>query len=99
MRRVGVVPAGGSLWFSRPMVPDCTAAVDQTGGREPMERLTADRQLMAYRHEGFWQMMDTLQERNLLEELWRSGKRPCVTSVPPPSRRTARLLSLAEWGW
>ncbi len=35
---------------------------------------------MAYRHEGFWQMMDTLQERNLLEELWRSGKAPWATA-------------------
>lgn len=42
--------------------------------REPMERLARDGQLMAYRHEGFWQPMDTLREKQLLEELWQSGK-------------------------
>ncbi len=44
--------------------------------REPMERLAADGELMAYRHEGFWQPMDTLRERKLLEDLWASGEAP-----------------------
>jgi glucose-1-phosphate cytidylyltransferase len=44
--------------------------------REPMERLSRDGQLMAYRHSGFWQPMDTLREKNQLEALWRSGKAP-----------------------
>jgi glucose-1-phosphate cytidylyltransferase len=44
--------------------------------REPMERLAADGQMMAFRHEGFWQPMDTLREKHLLEELWQSGKAP-----------------------
>jgi glucose-1-phosphate cytidylyltransferase len=44
--------------------------------RKPMERLAADGQLMSYRHEGFWQPMDTLREKNLLESLWESGKAP-----------------------
>jgi len=44
--------------------------------REPMERLAADGQLMAFQHEGFWQPMDTLREKRLLEELWASGKAP-----------------------
>ena len=42
----------------------------------PMERLAADGQLMAYKHHGFWQCMDTLREKHLLEELWASGKAP-----------------------
>jgi glucose-1-phosphate cytidylyltransferase len=41
-----------------------------------MERLTAEGQLMAYRHYGFWQPMDTIRERNLLEDLWHSGHAP-----------------------
>jgi glucose-1-phosphate cytidylyltransferase len=41
--------------------------------REPLERLATDNQLAAYRHAGFWQMMDTLRDKNLLEELWKSG--------------------------
>ena len=42
----------------------------------PMERLVAEGQLMAYRHFGFWQPMDTIRERNLLEDYWRSGSAP-----------------------
>lgn len=44
--------------------------------REPMERLAADGQLMAYRHESFWQCMDTMRDRVLLEGLWDSGHAP-----------------------
>jgi glucose-1-phosphate cytidylyltransferase len=44
--------------------------------RQPMERLAADGQLMAFRHEGFWQPMDTLREKRHLEELWSSGRAP-----------------------
>ena len=43
---------------------------------EPLSRLTADGQLMAFEHKGFWQPMDTLREKNMLEELWVSGKAP-----------------------
>ena len=44
--------------------------------REPVERLAQDGQLMGYRHYGFWSCMDTLKEKNFLEELWNSGKAP-----------------------
>lgn len=44
--------------------------------RDPLERLTAAGELMAYRHEGFWQPMDTLRERELLESYWRDGHAP-----------------------
>jgi glucose-1-phosphate cytidylyltransferase len=44
--------------------------------REPLERLTAERQLMARRHDGFWQSMDTLRDVRLLEKLWASGQAP-----------------------
>jgi glucose-1-phosphate cytidylyltransferase len=43
---------------------------------EPLRRIAADGQLMAYEHKGFWQPMDTLREKNLLEQLWQSGKAP-----------------------
>jgi glucose-1-phosphate cytidylyltransferase len=43
---------------------------------KPLERLTHEGQLMAYRHEGFWQPMDTLREKNYLEDLWNSGAAP-----------------------
>jgi glucose-1-phosphate cytidylyltransferase len=44
--------------------------------REPLERLAADGQLMAYRHESFWQCMDTLRDKVLLEQLWASPQPP-----------------------
>ena len=43
---------------------------------EPLRGLAAEGQLAAYRHRGFWQPMDTLRERNLLEQLWREGRAP-----------------------
>ena len=46
--------------------------------REPLERVAQEGQLMAYRHHGFWQPMDTLREKMLLEELWASGSAPWV---------------------
>jgi glucose-1-phosphate cytidylyltransferase len=44
--------------------------------REPVERLTHDGQLMMYRHDGFWQPMDTPREFDLLNKLWNSGAAP-----------------------
>ncbi|MRR36345.1 glucose-1-phosphate cytidylyltransferase [bacterium] len=44
--------------------------------REPLERLAAEGQLMAYRHTSFWQCMDTLRDKKLLEELWQKGNAP-----------------------
>jgi glucose-1-phosphate cytidylyltransferase len=43
---------------------------------EPLRTLAADGELMAFRHEGFWQPMDTLREKQLLENLWQSGHAP-----------------------
>lgn len=43
---------------------------------EPLERLAADGQLVAYRHTSFWQCMDTLRDKRLLEALWNSGDPP-----------------------
>jgi glucose-1-phosphate cytidylyltransferase len=44
--------------------------------RGPLNRLAAEQQLMAYRHEGFWQPMDTLRDKQHLEALWQSGEAP-----------------------
>ncbi|MDR2186444.1 MAG: glucose-1-phosphate cytidylyltransferase [Azonexus sp.] len=43
---------------------------------EPLARLAKDGQLAAFEHKGFWQPMDTLREKNMLEDLWASGKAP-----------------------
>lgn len=47
--------------------------------REPLERLAKESQLGAYKHDGFWQPMDTLRDKMHLEELWQSGKAPWKT--------------------
>jgi glucose-1-phosphate cytidylyltransferase len=58
------------------------AALDTIDGDEtpwegaPLERLAAVGQLMCFRHDGFWQAMDTLRDRLLLEDLWQSGRAP-----------------------
>jgi glucose-1-phosphate cytidylyltransferase len=44
--------------------------------REPLEKLAQDRELMAYKYEGFWQAMDTLREYKILEDLWDKGHAP-----------------------
>ncbi|KQP45015.1 glucose-1-phosphate cytidylyltransferase [Pseudorhodoferax sp. Leaf274] len=46
---------------------------------EPLSGLARDGELQAYEHQGFWQPMDTLREKNLLEDLWLSGKAPWKT--------------------
>ena len=43
---------------------------------DPLKRLVAENQLSGYVHKGFWQCMDTLREKQKLEELWASGKAP-----------------------
>jgi glucose-1-phosphate cytidylyltransferase len=47
---------------------------------EPLQRLAADDQLMAYRHDGFWHPMDTLRDKTYLESLWASGQAPWRTA-------------------
>jgi glucose-1-phosphate cytidylyltransferase len=44
--------------------------------KEPLERLAASGNLAAYRHDGFWQPMDTLRDKMVLEDLWQSDKAP-----------------------
>ncbi|HEY5048797.1 MAG TPA: glucose-1-phosphate cytidylyltransferase [Rhizomicrobium sp.] len=59
--------------------------IDRIGGddmyweREPLETLAKDGELMAFVHNGFWQAMDTLRDKNRLEELWASGTAPWKT--------------------
>jgi glucose-1-phosphate cytidylyltransferase len=47
--------------------------------QEPLRGLSHDEDLMAYEHHGFWQPMDTLRDKHLLEDLWASGKAPWKT--------------------
>lgn len=57
-------------------VLDCIADFETVWEREPLERLASERQLEAFQHRGFWQPMDTIRDRNQLQELWSSGQAP-----------------------
>ena len=52
------------------------AGDETTWEHEPLRELARAGQLAAYRHDGFWQPMDTLRDRHLLERLWESGQAP-----------------------
>lgn len=66
----------GGFFVLEPGALDYLTGKDVYWEREPMERLARDGQLMAYRHESFWQCMDTARDRRHLESLWASGKAP-----------------------
>jgi len=66
----------GGFFVLSPKVVDLIAGDHIIWEREPLEQLAATNQLKAFPHEGFWQCMDTLRDKNLLEELWDSGKAP-----------------------
>jgi glucose-1-phosphate cytidylyltransferase len=66
----------GGFFVLEPGVFDYIEGYGTQWEREPLERLAKDGQLMAFRHEGFWQCMDTLWDRNLLQDLWQQGNPP-----------------------
>lgn len=66
----------GAFFVLEPGIFDYIEGDDTQWEKEPMERLAKDRQLMAYQHRGFWQCMDTMRDKVLLERLWQSGRAP-----------------------
>ena len=66
----------GGFFVLEPEVLDYIEGDETIFEREPLERLAEDGQLVAYKHDGFWQCMDTLRDVRLLESLWQSGKPP-----------------------
>jgi glucose-1-phosphate cytidylyltransferase len=66
----------GGFFVLQPSVLDYIGGPDTPWESEPLERLAAEGELMAYRHNGFWQPMDTLRDKNHLEHLWAQQKAP-----------------------
>lgn len=66
----------GAFFVLEPGVFDYIAGDMTQWEHEPMESLAKDGQLKAYRHEGFWQCMDTLRDKKLLQSLWDGGNPP-----------------------
>jgi glucose-1-phosphate cytidylyltransferase len=75
-------PRGDGAWINggffvlSPKAGSYVVDDDTVWEQEPLERLASDGQLGAYRHEGFFQPMDTLRDRTHLEQLWASGRAP-----------------------
>lgn len=75
-------PKGDGAWINagffvmEPKVFDYIADDRTFLEKEPLENLASSEELVAYKHNGFWQPMDTLRDKNYLEELWKSGNAP-----------------------
>lgn len=69
----------GGFFVLSPRVFDYIESEATMWERAPLERLVREKQVSAYKHLGFWQSMDTLRDKNRLEELWSSGKAPWKT--------------------
>ena len=75
-------PQGDGAWINggffvlEPEVMDYINGDSAVWEREPMENLAQDGMLSAYKHSGYWQNMDTLRDKNVLEDLWNSGNAP-----------------------
>ncbi len=85
VRRFSEKPEHGDGWINgaffvlEPAIFDYIAGDETMWEREPLEKLASDGELVGFQHNSFWQCMDTLREKTLLEEMWRSGKAPWKT--------------------
>jgi glucose-1-phosphate cytidylyltransferase len=66
----------GGFFVLSPKCIDYIDSDDTAWEQKPLKNIALKGELMAYEHKDFWQPMDTLREKNLLEELWESGKAP-----------------------
>jgi len=66
----------GGFFVLEPKVLDYIEGDKMPFESDPVQKLTKEGELMAYKHHGFWQPMDTVREKNILEDLWKSGQAP-----------------------
>jgi glucose-1-phosphate cytidylyltransferase len=66
----------GGFFVLEPSVIDLVAGDSTTWEKEPLERLAAAGELVAFKHTGFWMPMDTLRDKNQFEDLWQTGSPP-----------------------
>jgi glucose-1-phosphate cytidylyltransferase len=82
VQRFSEKPMGDGSWINggffvlSPKTIDLIAGPQTVWEREPLQVLSQERQLMAYQHADFWHPMDTLRDKNYLEDLWSRGKAP-----------------------
>lgn len=73
------VMINGGFFILKPKVLDYIEDDNTTWEQEPLMNLAKDNELMAFEHQGFWQPMDTLHDKNLLENLWETNQAPWKT--------------------
>jgi glucose-1-phosphate cytidylyltransferase len=73
------VKINGGFFVADPSVLDLVSGPSTIWEREPLETLATGGELAAYHHDGFWQPMDTLRDKVVLEEMWAAGKAPWKT--------------------
>jgi glucose-1-phosphate cytidylyltransferase len=66
----------GAFFVLEPNIFDYIEGDNTVWEHEPLENLTKDGELMAYKHDSFWQCMDTFREKYILEKMWETGKAP-----------------------
>jgi glucose-1-phosphate cytidylyltransferase len=66
----------GGFFVCEPSILDRISGDEMSFELDPLSELVSDRQLSAYRHDGFWAAMDTLRDKNILEGLWADGSAP-----------------------
>ena len=69
----------GGFFVLSPQVLDYIADDNTIWEQDPLERLAKENELAAFQHQGFWQPMDTLRDKNYLESLWTAGEAPWKT--------------------
>jgi glucose-1-phosphate cytidylyltransferase len=74
--QVGEGWINGGFFALEPAALDYIDGDDTAWEREPLERLAAQGELMAFRHDSFWHMIDTMRDKRLMESLWTSGAAP-----------------------
>lgn len=66
----------GAFFVLEPEVAEFISGDEEMFEHDPLSRLAEEGQLMAYHHDGFWQCMDTMREKKILQDLWDSGEAP-----------------------
>ena len=73
---VDSAPINAGYMVLEPEIFDYIKGDDTVFERDPLEKVAAEGELMSYIHNGYWQCMDTKREKDMLENLWQSGKAP-----------------------
>ena len=83
----------GGFFILEPSVFDYIEGPDTAFEQGPLEQLARDGQLMAFKHDGFWQCMDTLRDKRLLNKIWDTGDAPWATWKADESGSLSQVIA------